>query len=150
MSEPSYQWGRSAGTACVARGPSDKGGRKVCRVVLGLGQSAFAVRAAELLRAAGWDVQTAVAGEEARRLAVRSRANVVVLPAADDDDGGLLATAKLVTAAPRKARVVVVAPAPSEPVEQLCEFVGAGFVAEPEGAGQLVRAVIGKGLPCGV
>lgn len=127
--------GRTNGTACL-----DRGVKRACRVVLGLGHSGFAVNAAEQLRASGWEVTTAATAEDARRLAVRGRAAAVVVGMAD----GLAETAKVAVASPRKAKVVVVAPARDGRVEREVGFLGAAFAAEADGVARLVKLVTGE------
>jgi hypothetical protein len=118
---------------------SDKSPKKFPRVVIGLGESPFATKAAAQLRALGWEVTTAASGEEARRLAVRGKAHALVLGLCGD----LLATAKVVTALPKRTKVVLVGPTADPGQEQASTFLGAAFVAESDGVGGLVEAVRG-------
>jgi UDP-N-acetylmuramoylalanine-D-glutamate ligase len=127
---------RSNGVACLGRGAA----RRACRVVLGLGHSGFAVNAAEQLRASGWEVTTAATAEDARRMAVRGRAAAVVVGMTGD----MTETAKVAVASPRKAKLVVVAPARDGRVEQQVGFLGATFAAEADGVARLVRLVTGE------
>lgn len=133
MSVSSYN--QAGGTTCVERGP-----RKACRVVVGLGNSGFTANLVDQLTAAGYEVTRTAGGEEARRQAVRRRAHVMVVPVGDD----LLATAKVAAAAPKRAKVVLVAARPDAYSQVAAGFLGAAFAAESDGVGKLVRTVTGR------
>lgn len=126
-------------TGGVAKAGTERNGKKVPRLVVGLGDSEFAARVAAEFRGLGWDVTTTAGGEEARRLAVRGKANAVIVRA----DSGLLDTAKLVNALPRRTRAVLVGAAANEELERVSSYLGACYVAEKAGVGALVKAVVG-------
>lgn len=132
------------GGTCGTKTGSEKMTKKAPRLVIGLGDSAFAAQAAARLRGLGWDVTTAACGEEARRLAVRGKAHALVLPA----EGRLLVTAKLVTALPRRTKPVLVGPEANEELARVSSYLGAVYVAEADGVGALVDAVLGTAPAC--
>lgn len=117
----------------------DVGVKKPPRLVLGLGGSPLAAAAAAALRARGWEVCIAATGEEGRRVAVRSRAHVLVLPVTA---ARLLHTAKLLTALPKRMRVVLVGERPEAALMRASAYLGAAFVAETNGVGALIEAVL--------
>ena len=119
----------------MAERPSVK---KAPRVVLGLGHSGYAIAAATQLRAAGYDVTLTASNEEARRAAIRARASVVIVRVAALEPAQLLDAAKLMTAMPKKARVILVGPVGHPGLERMT----AGRVCESEGVAALLRAVL--------
>jgi hypothetical protein len=106
--------------------------------VIGLGESAFATSVADEFRDRGWEVVTAAGGEEARRLAVRGKAHAVILSA----EGRLLDTAKQVTALPRRTKAVLIGAVANEELERVSSYLGATYVAETDGIGPVVEAVL--------
>jgi len=119
----------------------DKNARVSPRMVIGLNGSAFAAKAAVEFRGLGWEVVHAGTGEEARRLAVRGRAQALVIGV---DEGGLLDAAKLLTALPRRTKAVITAPVSDPALVRASLYLGAAFVAESDGIPALVKAVIGN------
>jgi hypothetical protein len=131
---------RSLSVPCGVKAASDKG-NKSPRLVIGLDGNQLAGEAASRIRELGWEVGIARAGEDARRLAVRSKAQVLVLGLTE---GNVLNTAKLVTALPKRTKVVLVGPAGNAGLEQASRYLGAAaFVGESAGVQPLVEAVLG-------
>lgn len=126
---------------CGGKPVPDKSAKKAPRLVLGLGASPLATAAAVAFRADGWEVAIVTGGEDARRLAVRGRAHVLVLAAG----GNLLETAKLVTALPKRTKVVLVGP--DAELATASGYLGAAFVVEAGGVAALADAVRTVG-PC--
>ena len=130
---------RLTGGPCGIRNVPDNEAKRSPRLVIGIGCSPLAMRVAARFRSEGWEVAITGTGEEARRLAVRGRASVLVLPVTA---GSLLATAKLVTALPRRTQVILVGPEGDADLERASLFLGAAtFVAETGGVDSLVEAV---------
>lgn len=111
------------------------------RLVFGLGLCGFAENAAAQLLAAGWDVSHAESADAARKLAVRSRAGVVVLPV---DPEEYLAAAKTITSLP-KTRVVLLAPVRDARLLAFATAMKVAVVAETDGVPALVRAIVAAG-----
>lgn len=108
------------------------------RVVLGIGRSKLAAKLAEEFRSKGWDVQTTMDGEEARRVAVRESAQAVVVPFEQQDE---LTTAKVVQSVPDEAKVVLVTPNVNERAIRFASLIGVPLAVESLGVAGIVSAV---------
>lgn len=116
---------------------------KRSRIVLGLGTSKFASKVADEFRSKGWDVQTAVDGEEARRTAVRDSAHAVVVPFEPLDE---LSTAKVISSVPPDSSVVMISPLANLQATRFALLIGVAMAVESAGVAGIVSAVEGAML----
>ena len=93
------------------------------------------------LRKLDWDVMTVPTSENLACAVLARKPSVVVLPLGLDGESGFLVAAKL-QATKRKLRVVLVGATRTPEAERFAKFVGAAFVAETDGVGKLVNAVV--------
>lgn len=116
-----------------------RGFETISRVLFGTTPTELVRTTAEMLRKRGYTVEFVAGSEAARRGAVGRTDTAVVVPV--QPDASLLLTAKIVTALPT-AKVILLAPAEDERVEQFAEFVDANIAFETDGAEELLAAVI--------
>ncbi|MCE9566152.1 MAG: hypothetical protein K8U57_29370 [Planctomycetes bacterium] len=93
------------------------------------------------LRKLDWDVLNVPTSDDLACAVIARKPSVVVLPVGLDGESGYLVAAKL-RATKRKLKVVLVGATRTPEAERFAKFVGAAFVAETDGAGKLVNAVV--------
>jgi DNA-binding response OmpR family regulator len=117
--------------------------KKTPRLILGLGVSGLAAAVDAHFRTLGWDVGRAASAEEAAEMALRTRANAVVLTAEPLTESGVLSCAKLKIGRPA-TRIVLVGPEDAR-LARFARFAGAAsYLPERTGAPAIVRAVLGN------
>jgi DNA-binding response OmpR family regulator len=94
---------------------------------------------ADRFRALGWEVHTAAVGDLHAAVA-GSDPHAVLVPEAAGDESGYLACAKLRASRPR-VKMAVLGRERTARRERLAAFVGASFVTEADGVGELIAAV---------
>jgi hypothetical protein len=104
------------------------------RIVLGLGHTLFAANLADKLRMSDHDVRLTAVPEMARRLAVRQRAHVLILPYLAHDP---LLTAKIASATPRTVRVILVAE--SHEAERFAQQLAVEYAKSADGIERLLE-----------
>jgi DNA-binding response OmpR family regulator len=105
----------------------EKAQRTRPRLVLALSDDDRAELLRRKLRRRGWEVHSARAGPEARRLTQRHRPNVVILDTDLAQESGWLTCAKI-TLADGGQRVILVHQGDVGPVERLAHAVGAATI----------------------
>jgi len=102
---------------------------------------------ARAFRRMGWDVYSAHSGPEARRLARRLDADVVVLDADLPEESGWLTCDKLTREQPL-AKVILVSDNLSPRNQELAAFVGASaLVSYGDGPAALAEEICGVAMP---
>lgn len=136
----SDNWRNSGGCGLVrSKASADASNkRKGLRVVVG-GGPGFAARATEDLHRLGWDVCTAMTGDDLHTLAVRKNPTAVLLPAESCGESGYLTCAKLRLTRPRLKIVLVGEPTPR--ARRFAGFVGAGFASEADAADAVLKLI---------
>jgi DNA-binding response OmpR family regulator len=116
------------------------------RLVLALSAGEYATAAGRCLRRLGWDVQVALSGREARRLADEGRAEVIVLSIDQPDESGWLTCEKLMRE--QAARQIVLVAGQAGPFDaDFAAFVGAAaLVSKTDGISALIDEVRGAAL----
>lgn len=103
-------------------------------------------RLAALFRELGWTVITNASGKETRKLAMRAKAQVVVLPCNSSPESGWLSAAKLSKCEP-KIRVVLIGLDSGPAEEEFALFAGASaYLAESDGIDAVLSAALGDSV----
>jgi DNA-binding NtrC family response regulator len=128
--------------------PYQARGRNAQHMILGVGETPYAKAAEAHFSSQGWDVSVAKTAKDARKMALRINAAVVVLAADLGPESGWLSSVKLTRSRPN-TRVILVGTQRTAELERFAKFAGAAaFVAETEGVCRLVKAVAGVDATC--
>ena len=114
--------------------------RRAAKRLILAGRFALAARVAEQFRKLGWEVFAVSGDADVHAFAAENEPHAVMLLEDAGDESGYLACAKLLKTQP-KLKVVVVGAERTPTRERFARFVGAAFVAESDGVGELVAAV---------
>src|SRR5438128_1952123 len=114
--------------------------RRTARRVVLAGRFRLGAKVADQLRKLGWEVYTVATDHDVHAAAAETNPHAILLPEVAGDESGYLACAKLLQTRP-KMKVVVVGSERTPQRERFAEFVGATFVTEDEGVGEMVNAV---------
>lgn len=114
--------------------------RAAKRVVLA-GRFKTGTNVADHFRKQGWEVFTVTTERDVHATAVKMDPHAILLPEVAGDESGYLACAKLLITQP-DLKVVVVGKERTAKRERFAEFVGAQFMTEDDGVGELVKAAV--------
>lgn len=126
---------------CTCNTTATRSPRRAARRVVLAGGFRLGAKAADHFRKLGWEVLTAGAGRDLREVVAEVRPHAILLPEDADGESGYLACAKLLRTRP-ELKVVLVGAERTPKSERFAEFVGASFVAEADGVGELLAAVV--------
>jgi hypothetical protein len=106
-------------------------GPKAARKWVAIGPVPNAGDLADLFRARGWEATVAATGKDARKLAIKNGASLVVLPARGEPETGWLGCLKLVRQG-KKRRVILVGDLGDREAECFARYAGATAYLTPE------------------
>lgn len=104
---------------------------KVNRKTAALGPIEHRNGLTELFRSRGWEVIEGETGKEARKLAIKHGATLVVLPARGEPESGWMSCLKLLRTG-RKRRVILIGEINDREAENFARFAGASAYLTPE------------------
>jgi hypothetical protein len=106
-------------------------GPKTTRKWVAIGPVPHAGDLADLFRSRGWEATVAATGKDARKLAIKNGASLVVLPARGEPETGWLSCLKLVRQG-KKRRVILVGELGDREAECFARYAGATAYLTPE------------------